>query len=326
MATHILILPFLLISTYFGETISTSKIRTQVDLFDSGLRETLAQAQNAHKLVSNMDLSSLDDRAKMAWADCKYLYQDTIDHLNRSIASKHDQLDVQTWLSAAIANEQTCQNGFLDFGLPSLSSQSFSIHQANANLSKLISDALVINKAMSSSSSATKQNNNRRLLAHDFPHWVSTGDRKLLQSPGKPKNAIIEVAKDGSGKYTTIAEGLAAAAAAAAAAPAAVGGNKRIFVYVKEGIYKENLVVEKSMNNLMLVGAGIDKTIITGSNSVRDGFSTFKSATFSKLYYITLNLLLSKVYLISRRLLYINNSLHIPNKNKCLIFRSFLIK
>ncbi|KAK4400071.1 putative pectinesterase/pectinesterase inhibitor 6 [Sesamum angolense] len=95
----------------------TTLDRDQFDLRDISLRETLAQAQNAHKLISDVDLSSFDELGKSAWADCLQLYEDTIDQLNRSSGRGTRAVDAQTWLSAAIANEQTCRNGFLDLKL-----------------------------------------------------------------------------------------------------------------------------------------------------------------------------------------------------------------
>ncbi|KAI3453150.1 hypothetical protein Pfo_009813 [Paulownia fortunei] len=259
-------------------TPQTTLDENMFDLRDISLRATLAQAENAHKLISDMDLSSFNELGKSAWTDCLELYEDTIYQLNRSAASKTDAVDAQTWLSAAIANEQACQNGFLDFNLSShLESFPFML----SDFSKFLSNSLAINKAMASSSSSalyysTRQNRNRRLLAHDhFPDWVSAGDRKLLQSSGASTKADIVVARDGSGDYTTISEALAAAAKRRS------GSKKRFVIYVKKGVYKENVEVKKSMKNLMLIGDGIDATIVTGNKNVQDGSTTFRSATFA---------------------------------------------
>jgi len=46
---------------------------------------------------------------------------------------------------------------------------------------------------------------------------------------------------------------------------------------VKAGVYNEQ--VEIKTKNIMLVGDGIGKTIITGSKSVGGGTTTFRSAT-----------------------------------------------
>ncbi|KAL8469113.1 hypothetical protein ACS0TY_032085 [Phlomoides rotata] len=236
------------------------------NLNDLSLKASLDEAQIAHNLISNMDTSSLNELAKTARVDCLDLYDDTIHQLNRSLASK-SAIDAQTWLSAAIANEQTCQNGFLDFNFSSFP------FMLTTDFPKLLSNSLAINKAALNYN--TTPNKNRRLLMlgpHDFPEWVSATSRKLLQSSSSPKADIV-VARDGSGDYRTISEALAAAAKSRS-------GSKRFVIYVKKGIYKENVEVKRSMKNIMLIGDGIDATLVTGSKNVQDGSTTFRSATF----------------------------------------------
>ncbi|KAG5622856.1 hypothetical protein H5410_008074 [Solanum commersonii] len=84
-----------------------------------------------------------------------------------------------------------------------------------------------------------------------LPSWVSANDRKLLQLSANAIAANVVVAKDGSGKYKTVKE-------AVASAP------------------DNNWEKQK---NIMLVGDGMDATIITGNLNVIDGSTTFKSAT-----------------------------------------------
>lgn len=55
-----------------------------------------------------------------------------------------------------------------------------------------------------------------------------------------------------------------------------------ILVYVKKGMYKENVEVGKKKTNVMLGGNGMHSTIITCSFNVVDGYATFKSATVGK--------------------------------------------
>ncbi|KAK4423418.1 putative pectinesterase/pectinesterase inhibitor 6 [Sesamum alatum] len=249
-------------------TTQTTLEQNQFNLLEISLRETLVQAQNAHNLISDMDLTSFDELGKSAWADCLELYEDTIYQLNRSSGPKTDAVDAQTWLSAAIANEQTCKNGFLDLKLSS-QLKSFNSMLSDDDFPKFLRNSLAINKAVSV--------RNRRLLSDEryFPEWVSAGDRKILvETSGGSIKADIVVAGDGSGDYRTITEALAAAAKRR-------NGTKRFVIYVKRGVYKENIEVKKSMKNLMFVGDGIDGTIVTGSKNVQDGSTTFRSATFA---------------------------------------------
>lgn len=256
-----------------------------VYLRDVSLKETLAHAATAHNLISQMDLSSFNELGQSAWTDCLELLQDSMFQLNRSMGSKIDAFDAQTWLSAAIANEQTCHDGFLDFNL---SSQLGSFQLMLQDFSKSLTNSLAINKvAVFSSSSAAlnvdcspKEKRNR----DHFPYWVSAGDRRLLQSWGGSIKADVVVAKDGSGDYTTISEALVAAKRRRGSS------SRRFVIHVKKGVYMENVEIKKSMKNLMFVGDGIDATVVTGNRNIVDGFTTFRSATFGEINY-TINFL-----------------------------------
>ncbi|KAI8564613.1 hypothetical protein RHMOL_Rhmol03G0194300 [Rhododendron molle] len=74
----------------------------------------------------------------------------------------HDDFDVQTWLSAALTNLDTCQNGFAELGV---TDNVFSLK--NNNVSKLISNSLAINNTTA-----------RHQITDEgrFPSWVSRGD------------------------------------------------------------------------------------------------------------------------------------------------------
>ncbi|KAE8716642.1 putative pectinesterase/pectinesterase inhibitor 6 [Hibiscus syriacus] len=250
---------------YIGNSVNVAAQldQTRFSFRDVALQVTLNQAVQAHRLISSIDSSSFDERARLAWNDCLELYEDTIRHLNQS-TSTTDPIDSQTWLSASIANQQTCQNGFIDFNL---ASHLQTLPPMLGNFTKLISNSLAINKATSSShSNFAKQGGNRRLLSDGFPAWLSAADRKLLQSSGAPKADIV-VAQDGSGNFKTITEAVAAA-----------GGGKRTVIYVKSGVYKESVDIKKSAKNIMLIGDGIDSTIVTGSKNAQTT-TTFRSAT-----------------------------------------------
>ncbi|KAL6201010.1 hypothetical protein ACLB2K_024725 [Fragaria x ananassa] len=88
----------------------------------------------------------------------------------------------------------------------------------------------------------------------------------------KGVEANVVVAKDGSGKYKSVKEAVAAAPDKS---------TTRYVIYVKKGTYKENVEVVKNKKNLMIVGDGMDTTIITGSLNVVDGSTTFNSATLA---------------------------------------------
>lgn len=237
---------------------------------DLAHKVTMHQAIEAHQLISAMDTNLFNEKAKSAWKDCLELYEDTVNQINRS-SSSNNPTDAVTWISASIANQQTCHNGFTDLHV---SSKLQSFPNMLTNFSKLLSNVLAVNKAAAAATLHSKQNaGGRRLLSDGFPTWVSAADRKLLQSSGAGAPAAdVVVAQDGSGNYKTISE----------AVEAAGGGGGRFVIYVKAGVYKENVQVKKS--NIMIIGDGMGSTVVTGSRSANGGSTTFGSATFGKLF------------------------------------------
>lgn len=101
-----------------------------------------------------------------------------------------------------------------------------------------------------------------------WPKWLSAGDRKLLGFFGVSPNVIVS--KDGKGNYRTVM-------AAVDAAPNK--SNKRYVIKIMAGVYHEYVDIPKNKPNIMFVGDGRDKTIITGNKSVGGGTTTTKSAT-----------------------------------------------
>lgn len=92
--------------------------------------------------------------------------------------------------------------------------------------------------------------------------------------------ADVVVAKDGSGKYKKISDALKAVPEKS---------KKRFVIYVQKGIYNENLRIEKPMGNVMMIGGGIDSTIVSAGLNVVDGTPTFQSASFGKYIFLTRN-------------------------------------
>ncbi|CAM0878314.1 unnamed protein product [Alopecurus aequalis] len=80
------------------------------------------------------------------------------------------------------------------------------------------------------------------------------------------------VAADGSGNFTTIG-------APVDAAPR--NSTTRHVIHINAGIYKEYVVIGKDISNLMLIGDGMDRTVISGNRSHGGGAKTDDSATVS---------------------------------------------
>nr|XP_016471126.1 PREDICTED: pectinesterase 2-like [Nicotiana tabacum] len=241
-----------------------SIINKKSDFRKMSLKLALDRALSAHENTLSLGSKCRNKHEKAAWADCIELYENIIVKINKTIdpSIKSTADDVQTWLSTALTNIKTCRSGFIEL---EVTDNVMPILMSNINVSYLISNTLFLNRGYySTEPSATYEDG--------FPNWVSPRDRKLLQSSSNlGSQANIVVAKDGSGNYNTITEAVAAAGKRT--------GSGRFVIYVKVGIYNENVEIGMNLNNVMLVGDGIGKTIVTGSKSVGGGSTTFKSAT-----------------------------------------------
>lgn len=220
----------------------------------------LEQSLEALRHIKWLGSKCRNEKEKAPWNDCVKLYDNTITLLNQTIdpAIKCTDYDVQTWLSAALTNLETCRTGFLELNVYNHVWPQIMFN----NVSKLISNTLSLNNG--SIPPETER------YEHGFPSWLSPGDRRLLQSSSPAANLVV--AQDGSGNYQTISAALNAAFGRT--------GSARFIIHVKSGVYKENLDIKGSkLNNVMLVGDGLRWTIVTGSRSVGGGSTTFNSAT-----------------------------------------------
>lgn len=107
----------------------------------------------------------------------------------------------------------------------------------------------------------------------------SRGERRLadIEKNGILVNDAVIVSSNSTDDFTSIGDAIAIA-------PNNSKPEDGYFVvYVREGYYEEYVVVPKYKKNIMLIGDGINRTVITGNHSVMDGWTTFNSSTFGKL-------------------------------------------
>ncbi|XP_009589755.2 pectinesterase-like [Nicotiana tomentosiformis] len=234
-----------------------------VDLLQMVLHKSSLKIHETIDLVRNVNSRINNGKEQAALADCLELMDLSRDRLMDSMMSlgnlsSQAHFDVHTWLSSILTNHVTCKDG--------LNAQAQSIMKPM--LKDLIaraktSLALMVKMAPSNTMDLPS-------VTHGLPSWVTSNDRRLLQLSANAITANVVVAKDGSGKFKTVKE---------AVASAPDNGKTRYVIYVKKGIYKENVEIGKKKKNVMLVGDGMDTTIITGNLNVVDGATTFNSAT-----------------------------------------------
>ncbi|KAG8376280.1 hypothetical protein BUALT_Bualt09G0046800 [Buddleja alternifolia] len=208
-----------------------------------------------------------DPITRKALDSCKSLIQDAMDHVHMSISSwqleKVDKFtiyyvvsDIRTWLSTAITDQQTCMDGLIEFKNISLSLQK-EIKSDMQNGTEFTSNSLAIISNMYGNIQGFEFPVNRKLAQVD--------ETRLTMRPN------VTVARDRSGDYRTITEAVNAMPKRS---------KERFFIYVKEGEYEEQVVVDSDSWNLMIYGDGMNKTIVSGSLNFADGVATYSSGTF----------------------------------------------
>jgi len=87
----------------------------------------------------------------------------------------------------------------------------------------------------------------------------------------------VVVAKDGTCNFTTLT---------AAVFAAHEKSLERYIIHVKKEVYIENVMINQNKINLMMIGDGVDATIITGNlSTTQNNMSTYATTTFSKSIY-----------------------------------------
>ena len=253
------------------------------ELIKVAFNVAVSHISGAIKNSSTIQEAGKDPRSQDALENCRELLEFSINDLKQSFEQVGDfdmtkmaeyMDDLKTWLSGAVTYQQTCLDGFDN----TTGDAGEKMRNFLKTSTELTSNGLAIvtelSKVLGSQLSLPKMS--RRLMSEDgFPSWVSDSRRKLLAaSPASLKPNVV-VAKDGSGKFKTINEALKQV-------PLKPKDNTTMFViYIKAGVYVENVNITKKMANVFLVGDGPTKTKITGSKSYADGITTYKTSTVS---------------------------------------------
>lgn len=271
--------------TEFKETCESSLKEANVqssepkDLVKAAFNITIEKLKVAVTNTTLIKEAEQDPRTKKALDNCGELMEFAIDDLRTSLSSigefdlnKLDDIaeNVKMWLSASITYQETCLDGFQ--GVKGKTADK--MKKLLQTSSELTRDLLAI---MSELSNIFQKYDigallHRKLLNDEVPEWASDGGRMLLEAGGVKADAVV--AKDGSGKFKTIS---------AAVATVPLKSNKPFVIYIKQGVYKEQVTIDKKMWNVVMIGDGPDKTKITGNLNFVDGTPTFKTATVGRL-------------------------------------------
>ncbi|GFZ07181.1 plant invertase/pectin methylesterase inhibitor superfamily [Actinidia rufa] len=245
------------------------------------IHRSLATTQNFLSLIDGyLKLkNTLPQTTVRALEDCQFLIGLNLDFLSNTIrtidststlqSSKAD--DMHTLLSAILTNQQTCSDGLQSTSLQNALFTPFK----NGNMLYSVSLALFRHGWVHDTRKG-RWLRERMKITQDRSIYEVVRGRKLLQTGrGNVKvSQIVTVRQDGGGNFTAIGDAVAAAPNNTAA------GGGYYLIYVVAGVYEEYISIAKNKQYVMVVGDGINRTIITGNRSVVDGWTTFNSATF----------------------------------------------
>ena len=247
----------------------------------AAINGTISEMTNAmQKAKVNADGFGDQSLEKMALEDCEELIGLSIEEL-QSVMPMEDVGDARSSMSAVIAYQRACLEGLKE----SLYS-SFADFDGGLQKSKELASIVLA------------------IIYENFPNDDATVDRsnqrKVLQDYNKGGQIPhASVAKDGSGEYGSIK-------AALDAYPNGIKG--RYVIYVKAGVYEENVVVAKYMTNVFMYGDGVTETIISGTNL--DKTTTYRRATLCEFLINLFLLLLTNKFIVLRQLVLSTYQVH----------------
>ncbi|XP_020234417.1 probable pectinesterase/pectinesterase inhibitor 34 [Cajanus cajan] len=258
-----------------------SATASEKDLVHISFNVTLQHFSKALYSSAALSYAAMPPRVRAAYDDCLELLDDAVDALARSLdtvsvgAVGRADDDVLTWLSAALTNQDTCAEGFADAADGPVKEQ---MAGNLRDLSELVSNCLAIFSSAGPGDdfAGVPIQNRRRLMAmrdDNFPRWLNPRDRRLLSLPLNAIQADIVVSKDGNGTVKTIADAIK---------KVPDYGSRRFIIYVRAGRYEEeNLKLGRKKTNVMFIGDGKGKTVITGGKNYYENLTTFHTASFA---------------------------------------------
>ncbi|QHN84760.1 pectinesterase-like [Arachis ipaensis] len=279
-------------------------------VFDYGrisIRKSLSQSR---KFLNSLDSylekkSSLSQPTISTLQDCKFLTELSFEYLSNALDTVEKASDVlptsqaddaHTVLSAVLTNQQTCLDEVISLTTASDQRVKDDISSSLSDYLKLLSVSLALYKegwVPEKKISTLLEHKGRHLefrnghlplkmssrVREIYDSAIGRHGRKLLSVDDSENyvlvSDIVVVSQDGSGNFTTINDAIGAA-------PNNTDGSNGYFlIFITEGVYQEYVSIAKNKKYLMILGEGINRTIITGDHNVVDGSTTFNSATFA---------------------------------------------
>jgi pectinesterase len=245
--------------------------------------------QNRRATLTASAIQALDDCHFLASLNIDLLSQalGTVDKTSNVLPSS-DADDVQTMLSAILTNQKTCFDGIQSF---STVRNDLSVPLSNGTNLHSVTLALFtkgwVPKGHKNNLTPNESNRHLNFRKGRLSPKMSSNARAVYDSVINRKRHLLQagddevvvkdiavVSQDGSGNFKTINDAINAAP------DNSVASDGYFLIYITSGVYQEYVSITSKKKYLLLIGDGINQTIITGSHSVGDGSTTFNSSTF----------------------------------------------
>ncbi|TKY73851.1 pectinesterase/pectinesterase inhibitor 51 [Spatholobus suberectus] len=177
--------------------------------------------------------------------------------------------DARAWMSAALAYQHDCWSGLKYVNDTALVAETVSSLESLTILTSNVLSMMVSFDRVGEDTASWKPPKTER-----DSFWEHSDTKGPGAGPKIPAEftADVTVCKGkGEGCYETVQE-------AVNAAPD--NGDRRFVIHIKEGVYEERVRVPFKKRNVVFLGDGMGKTVITGSANVRQpGITIYNSAT-----------------------------------------------
>nr|XP_023896785.1 probable pectinesterase/pectinesterase inhibitor 51 [Quercus suber] len=255
---------------------------TPLQLIYSSLSVTAENARTVQSKVNDiLNTAAGDQNRTRAANNCLEALKSSFYRISITTndALPHGNLkNARTWMSASLLHHTDCGSALTRINDTKLATETLSLVNTLVNITSNALSLLFSYEHFGNNTASWIQPTTER---DGFWGAVKKSGSGIAGfKGGVPANLKVDatVSKDGSsGSYKTVQD-------AVNAAPNNTVDGKRFVIRIKAGVYEEIVRVPLEKKNVVFLGDGIGKTVITGSLSVgQPGISTSSSATVSVL-------------------------------------------
>ncbi|KAI3793089.1 hypothetical protein L1987_35702 [Smallanthus sonchifolius] len=216
---------------------------------DMTVQAAIYEARVVLKQAQGIEANYPNAPGKSLWRSCVDYFDGIVFTLNMVFDPTNQPsrpVDVHTWLSAGLTYINVCEKGFEMINVTNTM-----LPAIITNLTQQLLNSLAVIVAICGINSSSNSNST------GLHEWNFSNEYALSGLPTSNISPDVVVAQDGSGNFTTVQEAVNSAGHGR--------GGKRYVIYVKRGVYEEQVIIPHDITYITMFGAGINKTIITGN-------------------------------------------------------------